>query len=113
MINKYRYRFKPDIPIREVTDSLMLAVLAAECLYGRSRIHLEADFRLIPGQRSCEITAATDVGCAIARIFTGFLTREFGENAFNVHGSPPETVFIEAKGGACRRTDNQELTSRR
>jgi len=30
------------------------------------------------------VDAATDVGRAIARIFTGFLTREFGEEAFKV-----------------------------
>lgn len=80
----YRYRFDSKVPIREVEESLLLAVLAAESLHGRSSVRLEASFHLDPKKRCCVVDAATEVGRAIARMFTGFLSREFGEDAFEV-----------------------------
>ena len=80
----YRYNFDPKVPIRDVEESLLLAVIAAESLHGRSLVRLDASFRFDTQKRSCVVDAATDVGRAIARIFTGFLTREFGEEAFKV-----------------------------
>ena len=75
----YRYNFNAKVPLQDVEDSLLLAVLATESLHGRVLIRLDASFCLDAGKRSCVVDAATDVGLAIARIFTGFLTREFGE----------------------------------
>jgi len=80
----YRYNFDSEVPIRDVEESLFLAVLAAECLHGRSLVRLDASFCLDPKKRSCVVDSATEVGRAIARIFTGFLSREFGEEAFKV-----------------------------
>ena len=54
-------------------------------------------------KRSCVVDAATEVGGAIARIFTGFLTREFGEEAFKVEriaGAPPISPAMNATGAA-------------
>ena len=67
-----------------VKDSLLLAVMAVEGLKGRARIQLEARFRLDRVERSCVIDANTIVGNSIARIFTRFLAKEFGEQAFEV-----------------------------
>jgi len=83
----YRYRFNDSVPLREAEESLMLAALAAECLYGRSTVRLDATFCLDRRQRCCVVEAGTDVGQAIARIFTGFLSRQFGEEAFRVERS--------------------------
>ena len=80
----YRYNFDSKVPIRDIEESLLLAVLAAESLHGRSLVRLDASFYLDSHKRSCVVDAATEVGRAIARIFTGFLTREFGEEAFKV-----------------------------
>jgi len=80
----YRYNFDSKVPIRDVEESLLLAVLATECLHGRALVRLDASFCLDSKKRSCVVDAATDVGRAIARIFTGFLSREFGEEAFKV-----------------------------
>ena len=80
----YRYNFDSKVPIRDVEESLLLAVVAAESLHGRSLVRLDASFRLDPQKHSCVVDAATDVGRAIARIFTGILSREFGENSFKV-----------------------------
>ena len=80
----YRYKFDTRVPIRDVEESLLLAVLAAESLHGRSLVRLDASFCLNTRKRSCVVDSATEIGRAIARIFTGFLTREFGEEAFKV-----------------------------
>jgi len=90
----YHYRFDTDLPMDAIKGSLLLAVIAVEGLKGRARVQLEARFKLNKNKRSCEIEANTDVGESIARIFTVFLVKEFGEQAFKV-----ERVFssIEAE----------------
>jgi hypothetical protein len=81
----YRYSFNDGVPLKEVEESLLLAVLATECLQGRARVKMEASFQLDKEKRACVIDAGTEVGSNIARIFTGFLTREFGEEAFKIN----------------------------
>ncbi|MFH1891094.1 MAG: hypothetical protein ABIK83_00250 [Candidatus Zixiibacteriota bacterium] len=105
MMNRelYRYNFDSKIPIQDVEESLLLAVLAAESLHGRSLVRLDASFCLDPKKRSCVVDAATEVGRAIARIFTGFLAREFGEEAFKVErvgGVPVVSPEFKATGVA-------------
>jgi hypothetical protein len=99
----YRYNFDSKVPIRDIEESLLLAVLAAESLHGRSLVRLDASFCLDSHKRSCVVDAATEVGRAIARIFTGFLTREFGEEAFKVERVGDGPVFgpeLKATGAA-------------
>lgn len=95
----YHYEFGTDVPLGDVQEALLLAVLAAESLHGRSRVHLDASFRLDEANRSCVVDAGTDVGRDIARVFTGFLTREFGERAFRVErtSTPPSPSSQETK----------------
>jgi hypothetical protein len=81
---RYRYDFDARLPFQDVEESLLLAVLATECLHGRTQVRLDASFCLDPAKRTCVVDAATDVGQAIARIFTVFLIREFGEEDFKV-----------------------------
>ena len=102
--NAYRYEFPPGVPIDEVEDTLMLSALAVECLHGRTQLRLDGAFRLDKEDRSCVVDARSHVGRSIAQIFTGFLTREFGEDGFTVKklagakaGSDAQAV---AAGGA-------------
>jgi len=81
----YRYEFTSDLPIDEATESLALAVLTVESLHGRTKVRLDASFKLDLKQRTCVVDASTDVGRDIACVFTGYLAREFGERAFRVH----------------------------
>ncbi len=80
----YSYHFDESVPISDVGETLLLAVLAAESIHGRARVQLDASFRLDETGRTCVVDAGTDVGRDIARIFTGYLTSEFGEQAFQV-----------------------------
>jgi len=80
----YRYTFKRHVDIDDVQDSLTLAVLSAEELHGRAQTRLDASFHLDRQRRTCTIDASTPVGQDVAKLFTGYLAREFGENAFRV-----------------------------
>jgi hypothetical protein len=79
----------------------MLAVLSAEGIHGRARVRLDAAFYLDEKKRACVVDAATPVGQTVAQIFTGLLTREFGEDAFTVErlAAPPETRPSAVDGG--------------
>ena len=80
----YRYEFSRDIPLQKVEEPLALSGLPAESLHGRAQVRLDASFSLDKEKRACIVDAGTEVGCHIARIFTGYLTQEFGEGAFSV-----------------------------
>lgn len=80
----YRYAFTANAPIEEVEASLLLAVMATESLHGEAQTRLDVAHFLDPAKRACVIDAGTPVGRDLNRLFTGFLAREFGEDAFNV-----------------------------
>lgn len=81
---RYKFRFKTSVPFEEIDSTLMLATLAAECIHGRTRIHLDARFKATRKDNICWIDADNEVGQHIARIFAGFMVRLFGEQSFKV-----------------------------
>jgi hypothetical protein len=85
MTNTYIYSFRHHVPMDEVEGSLLLAALATESLFGRALMRMEARFRLNTKQRFCSIDGSTDIGRALACIFTGFLSREFGDRGFRLN----------------------------
>lgn len=80
-----RYTFSQSVSMREAEETLLLAVLAVESLFGESTVRLDASFSIDSARRVCVIDANTDVGRAICRVFTGFVSREFGSDAFEIH----------------------------
>ena len=88
----YRYRFSESVSPRDLEETLLLAVLAAECLHGASRVRLDAAYSLDEDARACVIDASTVVGRDVSHLFTGFAAREFGEDAFSV-----ERVGVESE----------------
>jgi len=86
----YRYSFGDALPLPEAEKWLLLSVVAAESLHGRSPVRLDAAFCLDRQQRSCVVDATSEVGRAIALIYTGFLTHQFGESAFRVERVGPQ-----------------------
>lgn len=101
----YRYTFDEKTSLTEVRDSLFLAVFSAEGLHGRSQVRLDAAFCLDEKKHACVVDAATPVGRTIAQIFTGLLTRQFGEDSYTVERviEPPEAEPGSGQtGGAAR-----------
>lgn len=95
----YRYVFSEEAAIEEVEASLLLSVLATESLHGESQTRLDAAHYLDAAKRACVIDASTPVGRDLNRLFTGFIGREFGPDAFSVervadqiHLQPQETA---------------------
>jgi hypothetical protein len=80
----YRYVFAADVDISDVELSLMMAILAAEALHSAAQVRLDAAHYFDAESRACVISADTDVGRDVARLFVSFLEREFGPTAFSV-----------------------------
>lgn len=88
----YQYSFNPTADMTQVEDTLLLAAMAAEGLHGRSCIHLDAAFRCNVKARTAMVDASTEVGSAIARIFTALLATTIGESAYRVQRLAKEAV---------------------
>ena len=80
----YRYVFDSDIAMEDVESSLLLALWGAECLHGAANVRLDASHFMDLDARACVIDAGTCVGKDINRLFIGFVSREFGPDAFRV-----------------------------
>jgi hypothetical protein len=80
----YRYLFAPEVPLEEIEATVLLALFAAESPHGETQVRLDAAHQLDKEQRTCVIDAATPVGQDFNRLFTGFLSREFGPDSFRV-----------------------------
>lgn len=80
----YRYLFRPEVPRVEVEASLLLALIAVEGLHGEAQTRLDAGHAVGGPYGACVIDGTTAVGRDLAKVFTAFLRREFGEDAFRV-----------------------------
>ncbi|HMN39460.1 MAG TPA: hypothetical protein PKE29_01350 [Phycisphaerales bacterium] len=80
----YRLVFEPVVDMEAVEETLLLAILAIGCLYGEAAVRLDAGYAIDPDGRVVVLDASTEIGCAVARVFIGFCTREFGDDTFAV-----------------------------
>ena len=80
----YKYTFAKSVSMEEIEASLVLAIMATESLHGQSDVRLDAAHAFDVAKRTCVIDADTVVGRDLNRLFVGFLSREFGEDAFRV-----------------------------
>ncbi len=87
----YRYVFAASVAIDDVEASLLMAILAAEALYSPAQVRLDAAHYFDAVSRVCVISADTEVGRDVARLFVSFLEREFGPAAFSVERVCRET----------------------
>jgi hypothetical protein len=93
----YKYRFDQAVPGQEMEDTFMLALLAVESLHSCSRVRMEVGFVIDKPNRICIINAVTPVGRDLARIFTGFATREYGERAVQIERIAPSGCACASK----------------
>lgn len=80
----YRLVFEPAVDMEAVEETLLLAILAVGCLYGEAAVRLDAGYAIDPDARVVVLDAGTEIGCAVARVFIGFCTRECGDDTFAV-----------------------------
>jgi len=84
MTKAYRYKFAERVDLRDTDDTLLLAVLAAEGLFGATRVRMDLAVATDEVIRVIVVDASTDVGLAVNGIFAAFVSREFGPDAFCV-----------------------------
>src|SRR5262245_49167214 len=92
----YRYVFAEAVSIEEVEETLVLSIIATEALHGESQARLDLAHAFDAGKRSCVIDATTAVGRDLARLFVGFVSREFGPVSFKVErvAARPEPATV-------------------
>ena len=80
----FRFTFARSIDLAETEATLHLAILAAEGLFGESRVRMETTYHADPPRRAILVDGGSRAGDAVVRIYTAFLTREFGPDAYAV-----------------------------
>jgi len=80
----YRLTFEIPVDIEAVEETLLLAILAVGCLYGDAAVRLDAGYAIDADARVVVLDGSTDIGRAVARIFIGFCSREFGDDTFSM-----------------------------
>ena len=90
----YRYHFAKDTDLHEAEDTLLLALLAAEGLFGRCRVRMDSAWAVDESINVIVIDAGTLVGMTVSLIFTAFITAEFGASAFDVRQVSLHPAFI-------------------
>lgn len=88
----YRYVFASGVAMTDVEASLLMATMAAEALYSPAQVRLDAAHFFDAQRRMCVITADSEVGRDVARLFVSFLEREFGPTAFTVERVSREAI---------------------
>lgn len=84
---RYCFKFTNAVDMRDVEETLLMSVIAAEAVHGRARVHLDARFNVDATNRSCVVGADSVVGQDIAKVFTEFLLLDVGESAFEINGA--------------------------
>lgn len=84
----FRFTFARGVEISEAEDTLQLAILAAEGLFGEARVRMEVSYHADAPRSVIVVDGATPSGDAVVRIFTSFLIREFGPEGFSVRRVP-------------------------
>ena len=79
-----RIRYGDDVDMDQAGELLVMAVLAAESVYGRSALRLDARFVLDEDRRRCVVDTGSPLGRDIALVYIGFLVREYGDEAIGV-----------------------------
>lgn len=97
----FRFSFDEDVNLIEAEATLQLAILAAEGLLGESRVRMEFSYHLDAPRAALLVDGSTASGDAIVRIYTAFLSREFGSDRFAVRRMPsPATASVPKTGVA-------------
>ena len=79
-------RFKFSESSRETLEAdVALAIFAAECVYGRPRLRMEASYLVDEDGRACVLEVAGEAGESVARVFAGLCAARLGEEAYSVH----------------------------
>ena len=77
-----KFKFDKEIGKRLIEEHIALAIVTAECMFGQARVRLNAAY--LASNNKVVIDTSNEVGQYIAQIFTGLMTRKFGEDKFTL-----------------------------
>jgi len=80
----YRFEFDEPTSMPDVEVTLQLAILGAEALFGESSVRMDGAYSIDEARRVCVVDARNEVGRSICQLFTGYLSKELGPDAFRV-----------------------------
>jgi hypothetical protein len=79
-----RFRFQKGPSRESIEAQLAIAIRATESVYGGPRVRMGVGYLFSEDGRELAIDVSTEVGDHVARIFTGLLTWQLGEEHFTV-----------------------------
>lgn len=93
----YRFEIDQSVPITDAEQSLHLAMIALEGIYGPAGVRLDARYHLDEGGRAIVVDGSTAVGSSLVRVFSTLLTKEFGDDAARVIRSEGQSAAEAGK----------------
>lgn len=82
--NVYRVTINRAVSVIEAEQTLHLAILAAEGLFGASRVRMDVSYHVDEPRQTLIIDGSTGVGRAVILMFIALLIHEIGRDAFTV-----------------------------
>lgn len=85
--NRVRYHFTITTPGFDpdlLKALVIMAVKETDLVFGPARRKLETEYRLFRSEPACAIAGGTECGEHIARLLSGFLIKQLGEDGFVV-----------------------------
>lgn len=79
-----RFTFMDGTKRNWIEGHLSWTIFNAECTFGKSKVRIEASYFIPDDKPECIIDVSTEVGEHLAKLFTGIMIREFGEEGFAV-----------------------------
>jgi len=79
-----RFKFPEGTDRETMEANLALAIIAAECTFGKPRVRIAAAYSIAKEKPLLAIDVSTEVGEYIAQLFTGLMMRHVDEEAFSV-----------------------------
>lgn len=82
MGNICKFEFDDTVTKQDIEEHITLAIITAECTFGKPRVRLNAAYLASNGKAVIDVSS--EVGEHIAQVFTGLMDRELGEENFTV-----------------------------
>lgn len=77
-----KFKFDEAIDSEFIESQVALAIITAECTFGQAKVRINTAY--LASKNKVVIDVANEVGEHIAQVFTGLMTRKFGEDKFTV-----------------------------
>ena len=80
-----KFKFPGGSVMEAIETQLAFAIRATESVYGGPRVRMAVGYLFSEDGRELAIDVSTEVGDHMARVFTGLLTWQLGEDKFEVN----------------------------